>query len=65
MIEKRTYVRPVLVKLMCSQLLCSGEMMPTGAQFLAKPVVHEHQCNKCGKLASVANKTYPYMEYEE
>lgn len=63
--EKRIQVRPFLVKLMCSEPRCQGEMKPTGRQAGLYATLNEHRCDTCGSTEMVVNKTYPYVEYQE
>ena len=60
--ERRQTVKPVKVSLYCDK--CSGEMAPDGRMLTSNPPQYPHVCCKCGHVANVRGKTYPYIEYE-
>ena len=61
----RTRLVPVMVRWLCPQEGCSGEMKYSGSSWPTGTPGYHHYCSVCGQGAAMGGKQYPLIEYEE
>lgn len=62
--ESKRKVETFIIRAMCSEPGCDGEMLPNGCVLTSYPAKYSHDCNKCGKRECFYEK-YPKFEYKE
>ena len=66
MSERKIKVDTYLIKCMCDEDGCDGEVLPTGIVLTSQPPIYPHKCNKCDKDYSFGTR-YPkqVLEYNK